>query len=171
MQLSIQDIQRHSNIVESIYSPNKDSAAFELSLMKCMERGLVIEKWVAEFINDYTGYRTSLTVPNAAWDITMDMQDKPVRIEVKSSMVRAKTNSLNFFGVKPDSFEYIFFGFVMPTGIQIKWATVEGVKEYCKGRKYGRAGYTVIINDADNWDEFDWMYDLEDFPYNSKDFA
>ena len=133
MKLSIQDIHRHSNIVESIYSPNKDSAAFELSLMTCMERGLVIEKWVAEFINDYTGYKTSLTVPNAAWDITMDMQDKPVRIEVKSSMVRAKTN--------------------------------------CKGRKYGRAGYTVIMNDADNWDEFDWMYDLEDFPYNPKDFA
>ena len=166
MTITLQDIKRYSNgKTESLYSPDKDEAAYELSLMGRTERGTICERWIADYITKNTGYRASVTAPTHAWDITVDLDDKPVRVEVKSSLAQLNksTGVVRYLhkAVSPEHFDYVFFVWVKPEGIAIKWAHVSDLQAFCDTKRKHPLGY-AISSPQEEW--HDWMHDIEDFP-------
>jgi hypothetical protein len=166
MTITLQDIKRYSNgKTESLYSADKDEAAYELSLMGRTERGTICERWIANYITENTGYNANVTAPTHAWDITVDLNDKPVRVEVKSSLAQLNrsTSAVRYLhkAVSPEHFDYIFFVWVKPEGVAIKWAHAHELQAFCDSKTKYPLGYSISSIHED-W--HDWMHDIEDFP-------
>jgi hypothetical protein len=151
---------------KSLYGDHCPSS-FAASKMTATNRGTRIENVVFQHIKDM-GYEATQTVHTGEWDITVELTDRPVRVEVKSACVSNsnKTNKRFFFmGICPESFEYIVFAFVHPTeGIILKWTTSERFWDQwaCK-RKESRKGYNLPIP-LDLVHKYVELFDMEDFP-------
>tara|TARA_Y100000004_G_scaffold122915_1_gene138191 strand:+ start:369 stop:857 length:489 start_codon:yes stop_codon:yes gene_type:complete len=160
------DIRRNSKENQekvSPYCPNKSKAAHTLSLMDRTERGETIEGCVADMIEEKTGYQATATIHNAAWDITVDIPDRPVRVEVKSSLLNSK-NNYQFQGIKFENFDYLVVVFVTPRGTIEKWATKEDLQEFFSDKKRLVYGYTLGTTPHTIPDFFQ---EMEDFPYGN----
>ena len=87
--MTMSDVKRYStDKTESRYSATKNRAAYELSLLGRGDRATRCERFIADQIEHKTGYSCSLTRPNWEWDITVELENKPVRVEVKSAIYR-----------------------------------------------------------------------------------
>jgi hypothetical protein len=168
--ITLEDIQRHDEASKkTLYCPKKNEASFKLSKMGSRKRGEQLERVIAEKIEHHTGYEANALRGNQAWDITVNLDDKPVRIEVKSALHTPNwATSYSMQNIKPKNFDYIFMVLVTPEDVIVKWASVKDIKKACKGRKRHANGFQVMINENNIPD---YLYDLEDFPYNPKDFA
>jgi len=169
--ITLEDIQRHDEEAnqKTLYCPKKNEGSFKLSKMSGLKRSEQLERIISEKIEYHTGYECNALRGNQAWDITVNLDDNPVRIEVKSALYAAKcSTSYQMQNIKPKNFDYIFFVLVMPEDIIVKWASVKDIKKACKGRKRNANGFGICINKNSIPD---YLYDLEDFPYNPKDFA
>jgi len=168
--ITLEDIQRHDEASKkTLYCPKKNEASFKLSKMGSRKRGEQLERVIAEKIEHHTGYEANALRGNQAWDITVNLDDKPVRIEVKSALHTPNwATSYSMQNIKPKNFDYIFMVLITPEDVIVKWASVKDIKKACKGRKRHANGFQVMINENNIPD---YLYDLEDFPYNPKDFA
>ena len=168
--ITLEDIQRHDEASKkTLYCPKKNEASFKLSKMGSRKRGEQLERVIAEKIEHHTGYEANALRGNQAWDITVNLDDKPVRIEVKSALHTPNwATSYSMQNIKPKNFDYIFMVLVTPEDVIVKWASVKDIKKACKGRKRHANGFQMMVNENNIPD---YLYDLEDFPYNPKDFA
>ena len=168
MTIYMHDIRRNSKETQekvSPYCPNKSKAAHTLSLMDRTERGEIIEGCVAHMIQEKTGYQATVTMHNAAWDITVDIPDRPVRVEVKSALLNSSTGrGYNFMGIKFENFDYLVVVFVTPRGTIEKWATKEDLQEFFSDKKRRGNGYTLGTSPHTIPDFFQ---EMEDFPYGN----
>lgn len=164
--ITLEDVRRHSenNTKESLYSPNKNRASWELYNENRRTRGEHCERIIAEMIERHTGYECQALRGNQAWDITVNLDDMPVRVEVKSALHSPKSvNSYNMLNIKPKNFDYIFIVLVTPEEITVKWASVSDIKKVCKNKQRHANGFALAVN-RNKIPEY--FYDLEDFPYN-----
>jgi len=168
--ITLEDIQRHDEASKkTLYCPKKNEASFKLSKMGSRKRGEQLERVIAEKIEHHTGYEANALRGNQAWDITVNLDDKPVRIEVKSALHTPNwATSYSMQNIKPKNFDYIFMVLITPEDVIVKWASVKDIKKACKGRKRHANGFQIMVNENNIPD---YLYDLEDFPYNPKDFA
>ena len=168
--ITLEDIQRHDEASKkTLYCPKKNEASFKLSKMGSQKRSEQLERVIAEKIEHHTGYEANALRGNQAWDITVNLDDKPVRIEVKSALHTPNwATSYSMQNIKPKNFDYIFMVLVTPEDVIVKWASVKDIKKACKGRKRHANGFLIMVNENNIPD---YLYDLEDFPYNPKDFA
>ena len=173
--ITFEDIQRHDEEEnqKTLYCPKRNEASFKLSKMGRQKRGTQLERVIAEKIEHHTGYECNALRGNQAWDITVNLDDSPVRIEVKSALYKPHRNSQNcssylMQNIKPKNFDYIFMVLVTPEDVIVKWTSVKDMKKVCKGRKRNANGFAISICENSIPD---YLYDLEDFPYNPKDFA
>ena len=169
--ITLEDIQRHDEEgnKQTLYCPKKSEASFKLSKMTSLKRGTQLERVIAEKIEHHTGYESNALRGNQAWDITVNLDDNPVRVEVKSALYHSQApTSYQMQNIKPKNFDYIFFVLVTPEDVIVKWTSVKDMKKVCKGRKRNANGFAISICENSIPD---YLYDLEDFPYNSKDFA
>ena len=79
MTITLTDVRRHTapKLQDDRYTRDKSEVSFELSIMSRLERATVLESIVAEKVEHHTGYKSTVTAPTAAWDITVDLDDKP----------------------------------------------------------------------------------------------
>ena len=169
--ITLEDIQRHDEEgnKQTLYCPKKSEASFKLSKMGSRKRGEQLERVIAEKIEHHTGYEANALRGNQAWDITVNLDDNPVRVEVKSALYSSNcATSYQMQNIKPKNFDYIFFVLVTPEDIIVKWTSVKDMKKVCKRRKRNANGFSISICENSIPD---YLYDLEDFPYNPKDFA
>ena len=169
--ITLEDIQRHDEEgnKQTLYCPKKSEASFKLSKMTSLKRGTQLERVIAEKIEHHTGYESNALRGNQAWDITVNLDDNPVRVEVKSALYHSQApTSYQMQNIKPKNFDYIFFVLVTPEDVIVKWTSVKDMKKVCKSRNRNANGFSVCINKNSIPD---YLYDLEDFPYNPKDFA
>ena len=114
-----------------------------------------------------TGYQATVTIHNAAWDITVDIPDRPVRVEVKSSLLNYKRpygTTYSFQNIKFENFDYLVVVFVTPRGTIEKWATKEDLQEFFSDKKRHGNGYTLAT--ATHLIP-DFFQEMEDFPYGN----
>lgn len=169
--ITLEDIQRHDEEENkrTLYCPKKSEASFKLSKMSSQKRGTQLERIIAEKIEHHTGYECNALRGTQAWDITVNLDDSPVRVEVKSALYSSScATSYQMQNIKPKNFDYIFFVLVTPEDIIVKWTSVKDMKKVCKHRKRNANGFSISICENSIPD---YLYDLEDFPYNPKDFA
>ena len=152
---------------KSLYGEHCPSS-FAASKMTASNRGTRIENVVFQHIKDM-GYEATQTVHTGEWDITVELTDRPVRVEVKSACVSGGKGYTNhrflFMGICPERFEYIVFAFVHPTeGIILKWTTSEKFKQqWSSKRKESRKGYNLPVS-LDMAHKNVELFDMEDFP-------
>ena len=169
--ITLEDIQRHDEEAnqKTHYCPKKNEASFKLSKMSSLKRGTQLERVIAEKIEHHTGYECNALRGNGAWDITVNLDDSPVRVEVKSALLSQRSvTSYHMQNIKPKNFDYIFMVLVTPEDVIVKWASVKDIKKVCKGLNRQSNGFSIFVRENSIPD---YLYDLEDFPYNPKDFA
>ena len=167
--IKLADVRRHtikSATMKHEYSPRKNRASWELYNEGRVERALTLERIVAEMIEDQTGYECQALRGNQDWDITVNLEDKPVRVEVKSAILKCGQgrSSYSIQNVKPDEFDYMFIVLVTPDEIILKWAAVKDIRKVCRNRTYHCNGYALTVN-TNNIPKY--YHDLEDFPYSA----
>ena len=104
-------------------------------------------------------------------DITVELENKPVRVEVKSAIYRKNkkdphlTSSYLIQNIKTELFDYIFIVLVTPEGTIEKWAKSKDIKKYCRcgAGHLGNNGYAVHIC-TNKLHQYDFLHDIEDFP-------
>jgi hypothetical protein len=151
------------------YSKQKNAASWELVNLERTDRATRIEHFIASEIEERSGYDCSVTRSNAPWDITVNLEDRPVRIEVKSAIqIKGQECQYSIKNVKPDLFDYLFIVLVTPEGIRVAWANTHDIRLMCRYKNEHCNGYAISLNTR-RWDllEYDWLYDIEDFPYGS----
>ncbi len=120
---------------------------------------------IKRYSNGKTESLYSADKDEAAWDITVDLNDKPVRVEVKSSLAQLNrsTSAVRYLhkAVSPEHFDYIFFVWVKPEGVAIKWAHADELQAFCDSKTKYPLGYSISSIHED-W--HDWMHNIEDFP-------
>jgi len=168
--MTMNDVTRYAvTKTESQYSVAKNQATYELSLLDTLDRSTRCERFIADQIEHKTGYSCSLTRPNWEWDITVELENKPVRIEVKSALYQKLkryphlTATYQIQNVKPELFDYIFIVLVTPEGTIEKWAKSKDIKKYCRQCSEGNNGYQMSITTS-KMDKYDFLHDIEDFP-------
>ena len=164
--ITLEDLQRHDEEASqsTLYSPQKNEASYKLYRMSSLKRSEQLERVIAEKIEHHTGYESNALRGNQAWDITVNLDDSPVRIEVKSSTcTRHCPTHYGLQNIKPKNFDYMFMVLVTPEDVIVKWASVKDVKKACKNKNRHANGFYVSVN-VNNIPNY--FYDLEDFPYN-----
>jgi|TARA_B100000085_G_C18407283_1_gene457121 hypothetical protein len=168
--MTMSDVTRYAvNKTESQYSATKNQATYELSLLGTLDRATRCERFIADQIEHKTGYSCSLTRPNWEWDITVELENKPVRIEVKSALYQKlkkypqRTSCYLVQNVKPELFDYIFIVLITPEGTIEKWAKSKDIQKYCRWGCEGNNGYQMSISTS-KMDKYDFLHDIEDFP-------
>jgi hypothetical protein len=170
--MTVNDVARYAtDKAESQYTAAKNQAAYELSLLGRGDRATRCERFIADQIEYKTGYSCSLTRPNWEWDITVELQNKPVRIEVKSAIYKKnkkdpnRTSDYLIQNIKAELFDYIFIVLVTPEGTIEKWAKSKDIKKHCRctAGSLGNNGYAIHIS-TNKLHEYDFLHDIEDFP-------
>ena len=168
--MTMSDVTRYAvDKTESQYSATKNQATYELSLLGRTDRATRCEHFIADQIEHKTGYQCKLTRPNWEWDITVELENKPVRVEVKSALYQKNkklphlTSKYLIANVKPELFDYIFIVLVTPEGTIEKWAKSKDIKTYCKCSTRHCNGYSLCIN-SNKIDEYHFLHDIDDFP-------
>ena len=168
--MTMSDVTRYAvSPTKSQYSATKNQASYELSLLGRSDRATRCEHFIADQIEHKTGYSCFLTRPNWEWDITVELENKPVRIEVKSALYQKfkkypqHTSCYLVQNVKPELFDYIFIVLITPEGTIEKWAKSKDIQKYCRSVYEGHNGYQISIN-TNKLDEYDFLHDIEDFP-------
>tara|TARA_Y100001951_G_C11116955_1_gene170642 strand:- start:18 stop:536 length:519 start_codon:yes stop_codon:yes gene_type:complete len=169
--MTLADVRKYApenKIGKGGYSKRKNAVAWELVNLGTMDRATRIEKYIAEQIEEKTGYSAHVTNPTCSWDITVDLEDYPVKIEVKSAMQqKGCEGNYNILNVKYYFFDYLFIVLVTPEGVRIGWAYTKDIKRMCLYRTEHSNGYAFSLNTR-KWDrgEYkDWLFDIDDFPY------
>jgi len=166
--ISLRDVRRHDaeETTETLYSPQKCKASYELSLKDRRVRGEQLERIIADLISRECNVECTALKGNQPYDITANFDGGPKRIEVKSALYKSDSpSSYHMVNIKPKYFDYLFIVLVTPTATVLKWADVKDVREACKHRSRHCNGYALCFK-HDNIP--DYFYDLEDFPYSKK---
>lgn len=167
MTISINDIRRFETETTpkaEAYSPRKDRAAWELATMDVTPRGSLCERIIADQIEQTTGIPTRALEGNGDYDVMVGLDNRPVRVEVKSCICNKKawTNfqaeNYTIAAVKPELFDFLFAIKIRPYGVEVKWCHTSDLQGWIT-QKRGQQGYRLPIT---NWPDF--FYDLEDFP-------
>jgi len=171
--MTLTDVRKfapENKIGNGSYSKQKSAAAWELVNLDRNDRAERIERFIADHIERRSGYKATTTQQNCHWDITVDLEHGPVKIEVKSAL-RKKGHEKQYYlqNIKPHLFNYVFLVLITPDGIRIGWAHSKKIRNMCRYKIEGLCGYSISVN-IDKWDrgEYDdWIFDIEDFPYGS----
>tara|TARA_R100001244_G_C5133492_1_gene126348 strand:- start:166 stop:684 length:519 start_codon:yes stop_codon:yes gene_type:complete len=154
--------------VKGVYSKEKSVAAWELLNLGRTDRATRIEHFIANEVQERSGYDCHVTAHTCSWDITANLDDKPVKIEVKSALQSKGTEcQYQIQNVKSNLFDYLFIVLVTPEGTRVGWAYSKDIRKMCRYKTEHCNGYTLSIN-ARKWDrgEYeDWLHDIDDFPY------
>tara|TARA_Y100000004_G_scaffold140228_1_gene159307 strand:- start:20 stop:538 length:519 start_codon:yes stop_codon:yes gene_type:complete len=171
--MTLADVRKFSpenKIGKGGYSKEKNAAAWELVNLERVDRATRIEKFIANEIEDLSGYDCFITIPSAPWDITVNLEDNPVKIEVKSAIqTKGQECTYKVYNIKPRLFDYLFIVLITPEGTRVGWAYSEDVENMCFYKNEHCNGYAFCLNTR-KWDrgEYDdWLFDIEDFPYGS----
>lgn len=168
--MTLSDVRRHaSNATTSNgdYSEQKDAAAWELFNLDRIDRATRIERFIAEQIEKRSGYDCTITRPNWEWDITVNLEDKPVKVEVKSSIQKKGfAGAYQIANVKPWLFDYLFVVLVTPEGTKVAWAKSSDVSKFCTTKTENCNGYMLNLNIKKfERGAYPWLRDISDFPY------
>jgi hypothetical protein len=169
--MTLADVRKFApHNANEIYSPEKSAASWELVNLDRNDRATRIERFIADQIERRSGYKATATQNDWPWDITVDLEHGPVKIEVKSALRKKGYESqYQLQNIKPNLFNYIFLVLITPDGIRMSWAESEKVRNMCRYKIEGISGYSIFIN-INKWNrgEYDdWLFDIEDFPYGS----
>ena len=171
MMMTLADVRKFAphNSNES-YSPEASEASWELVNLDRTDRAERIERFIADQIERRSGYKATATQQNWPWDITVDLEDKSVRIEVKSAL-RHKGNEQTYSlqNIKYHLFDYIFMVLITPKGTRFGWAYSKDIRKMCRYLTEGVSGYSININlrKLDRGEYDNWLHDIDDFPYGS----
>lgn len=182
--MSLADVRKFSpanSNTKTGYSQDKNEAAWELVNLTPFDRATRIEKFIANELQRRSGYKCHLTKPNAAWDITVELDHKPVRIEVKSSVKAREYDSYTLHNIKPELFDFLFIVLITPEGTRVAWCDSNDLQNLCRCRTAHCNGYQLNIN-TNKWDNIlsdpeadiipfepdnihEYLHDIEEFPY------
>lgn len=165
--ITLEDVQQTEITKRRVihYSPTINQASWELYCGTPQERGAWAERIVAERIQRHTGYECSLY--RKAWDITVNHDHVPVRVEVKSSIYRNRSgNSYKLEKIKCECFDYIFIVLISPQEVILKWAETKDIKRDLEegNTKCNDGGYTLSVHINKIPEYFN---DLEDFTFQN----
>lgn len=146
------------------YSKQRDEVAYELSIMKSVERGETLEEMICEKLRDDLGYDAHTTVHTHDWDITVNIPElnRPVRVECKSALYLStkQQTSYMFQAVKKENFDFIFFSFVTPDGVKVYWATMDDIEHLISNSKT----ITITLSKIDGYLEDEIIHEFNEFP-------
>jgi len=142
--ITLEDVQQNAKNKPppkvSLYSPVQCRESWELYRETNQERGVWMERVVAERIQRHTGYETKWIEGSKACDVIVNLGHEIVRVEVKSSLSSglncdSSVNGYRMQGIKCEKFDYIFIVLITPNGIIFKWATVEDIERDLTNRR------------------------------------
>ena len=171
--MTLSDVRKfapNTKFEQTGYSQERSAVSWELKKLGRIDRATRIERFIANEIQERSGYDCYVTAPSCSWDITANLEDKPVKIEVKSSLQKkGQEGSYLIQNVKYKMFDYLFIVLVTPEGTRVGWAYSTDIKIECCLKNVGCNGYTLAINTRkwDRGDYEDWLHDVDDFPYGS----
>lgn len=149
---TIQDFERAINkkskrsILDSIlFSVQKNQVAYSMNLYNNHYRGIYAEKMVGNKLVDH-GFDVIHYGETHDFDL---MIGNSIRAEVKLATIQPyNKNSTQyiFHKIKPECFDIIFFVFLNPLGLSIKWTDCEMFSEWAKEYKRGKSGYSIRFN-------------------------
>lgn len=106
-----------------VYTPQKSELSFDLYGMSPLDRGTCIELMIVFQMSRFGIDATHMGGSNSENDLAIYAGGKIIRGECKSSLLGPTSGKYYFQGVKPESFDVLFFAFVHPTeGVVIKTA-------------------------------------------------
>jgi hypothetical protein len=139
MNITTVDIRRAADNMphlarESVYSPDKNREAYELSLYSRLDRGTLFEYIVAHEIKEATGYDCEVTWQRHPWDITITKPSgRTISVEVKSSVAAPCHGKFLCKSIQSWRADYIIFCIVHPIkGVLINWIEASTVYENTK---------------------------------------
>ena len=171
MQITMDDIARyhtpkHSKSIK--FNPELNRAMWEISQLVTSERGDICEHVIAREIEHKTGYKTTVTSKKCEYDIAVALEDRAVRVEVKSSLFNS-LGKFQFQGIKLEregrsyrAFDFLFLVFLHPTGTTVKWCTRDDIYNRVSHTKSNGGKFQLGLR-LENIPSF--FQDLEDFPY------
>ena len=144
------------------YSKEKSAVSWELLHLGRIDRATRIENFIANEIQERSGYDCYVTAPSCSWDITANLENKPVKIEVKSSLLKQGVEaSYVIQNVKYKMFDYLFIVLVTPEGTRVGWAYSKDIRDLCCDKTENCNGYSISISTR-KWDDGcydEWLFD------------
>ena len=149
---TIEDLQEVQSEKNNIFSPEKSRLSYEISLMTGTERGVCAERLLyRRFVKD--GWNVKHVGGPNPHDMEIVQDGRTYKIEVKLATYGVITKTINktyygyqFRNVKPDLFDVIFFVFVTPDGVLVRWTASEEVQDWAYDKKEDLRGYTITAN-------------------------
>ena len=171
--MTLSDVRKfapNTKFEQTGYSQERSAVSWELKKLGRIDRATRIERFIANEIQERSGYDCYVTAPSCSWDITANLEDKPVKIEVKSSLLKQGVEaSYVIQNVKYKMFDYLFIVLVTPEGTRVGWAYSKDIRKMCRYLTEGVSGYSININlrKLDRGEYDNWLHDIDDFPYGS----
>lgn len=149
---TMEDLQATQVVSSEIFSPERSRVAYELSLMTGPERGVCAERmvynrlladgWDVKYIGGTNSYDMQIVHNNTIYKIEVKLATYAQKAKTKKGV----TYGYNFQKIKPYFFNFLFFVFLTPDGLLVKWAKSEDVADYCFCKKEGASGYNIGAN-------------------------
>jgi hypothetical protein len=149
---TIQDFERARakkstrSILESIlFSVQKNEVAYAMNLYNNHYRGVYAEKMVGNKLLDHN---FDVTHYGETHDFDLLINDS-IRAEVKLATIQPylkNSTRYTFHKIKPEYFDIIFFVFLNPLGLSIKWTDSEMFIEWAKEYRRGKNGYQITFD-------------------------
>lgn len=135
--------QRPKSILESLlFSVQKNEVAYAMNLYNNHYRGIYAERLVGNKLTDH-GFDVVHYGETHDYDLLIN---RDIRAEVKLATVQPyNKNSTQyvFHKIKPECFDVIFFVFLNPYGLTIKWTDSNIVSKWSVKYKRGKNGYSM----------------------------
>ena len=131
-----------------LFSIQKNEFAYALNLCNSHDRGTYTEKLLQKKLIK-RGFDVIHCGESGDYDLLVE---NDVRVEVKLGTVQPYDKKSNrtkyvFHKIKPECFDVIFFVFLNPYGITIKWTDSEMITEWTKeGYTRGKHGYQITFD-------------------------
>lgn len=145
---------------ESPYSMEKNELAYRVNLLNSTDRGRCGEHMIAKKLRT-SGFVVNRFGDGKDFDILVDNH---IRVEVKMSSVKPRGKRIYYYfqKIKPELFDIVFFLFITPEGLRVKWTHSDMISLWAKenNAKRGKEGYSPFFDDyCDNMN----MYYYDDF--------
>ena len=149
---TMEDLKATQVVNTEIFSPERSRLAYEMSLMTGPERGVCAERmiynrlladgWDVKYIGGTNSYDMHIVYKDTIYKIEVKLATYSKKAQTKKGTVYG----YNFQKIKPHFFNFLFFVFLTPDGLVVKWAKSEDVSRHCYWKKEGASGYNIGAN-------------------------
>ena len=133
-------------VKEKIYSVEKNELSYRINLLNSTDRGLFGEKMLVKKLM-MSGFVVQHYGSSSDFDILVDSK---IKVEVKMSSIKIRGNRAYYYfqKIKPELCDVVFFMFLTPTGVKIKWTHSDMIDLWAEenNAKRGKEGYTPIFD-------------------------